>query len=267
MYALAIDTRGVPVTSFYRDRIFRREGPFRWRHACHELLHENWSTVVTAKVQNCVVTHFPMKPPLAGAQRNVDILRHEYEKGNASDHVRLFLAQDSMIVGDIETGIRLYKELVDELETGDENLHAGCLTVGQFLLYGARVTTPVLTDANSDVTVLRRAECWLRRAIGFRPVYAEPYVLLGDICQLTDRRNSAITYYRKAMMQRFGTGPVQIRDYYKALPALRLADMFTQSGDYEDALVMLRIVSSVRPSEKVQDLRKKLLIIMSSNVS
>ena len=107
-YVIVSDIEGNPVSSFMRDRIFKRLPKYRWINPVHEQLTVDLSTSIYANIEGLQVTHVPEKPIQLSADRNVTILRHELEKAKfRRDDFMFFLARDLLLTHNKEEAFKL----------------------------------------------------------------------------------------------------------------------------------------------------------------
>jgi len=260
-YDLAPRSDGGTDRAILKERIWRRCDLFRWQGAVHELIlpFGSWADAefITGYAKNVYISHFSRKPAEASSARNIAIMQGVYDSGDRSDHTLYFLANDLLHVGEIDRAEALAVELVDRMSTSPENIYLTAMNVAMYRLYGAMFLRPELPRDRPGADAL--AEPWARLAMGMRPVYAEPYVMLGDIYTTRGETERAMGMYRKALTKEYGTGTNQLRPMYEEIPASRLADIYEDRKEYEAALWYCRIAAKSNADDKYKAQRKRIV--------
>jgi glycosyltransferase involved in cell wall biosynthesis len=122
-YVVDRDRWGNPRCEFWRERLVRNDGSFRWSGRVHEVLEtrRRWSSVQSPEV---VVEHRPIKGHGAErGRRNLDILEAEYaERGRSSPpRMRYYLAREHADHGNLEEATMFYRSYLRVAERGDES--------------------------------------------------------------------------------------------------------------------------------------------------
>lgn len=128
-YVVAWDAYGHPTCEFWRERLVRNDGSYRWRGRVHEVLssarpyREQYSPEV-------VIEH---RPPLRREERawdhnrrNLEILEAEYAAANGAADARLlfYLAREYAECGESERALEVYAEHGKRCAWGDERYQA-----------------------------------------------------------------------------------------------------------------------------------------------
>lgn len=236
-YTVFIDENGDPLTTFMRQRFWRRCKGFHWRNAVHEQLCSTLEGWRVGEIQAFHVTHLPGKPPLESSERNLKILAHEIEVKKIDDpQLRFFYARDLLISGQRGKGLALAWEIVSALDTDMPTLYNLMLDALMQTAYGGYSYYPILDMLPKDK--LNEIEKYARVALAFSTTCAEPYVLLGDVYMKRGMVNNAMKMYQLALTRK-STDNVAMKfiPYYRELPADRLTDASVIVGDAERALV------------------------------
>jgi glycosyltransferase involved in cell wall biosynthesis len=234
-YAIVVDQSGNAITTFMKDRIFKRTPIMRWRFAVHEQIRPREYGITYAKVNNIEVTHLPNKPSFASAERNIRILQAEYDKMEVKDpEVKYFLARDSMLSGKIDSGVELLDEMIQDMDGSFDSLYAVAMDLANMYAYGGITPRPVKDQIKPENFSIVMKYC--RLAMGFCSFYAEPYVILGDVYWATGNRSGAEKLWLTAITKKVGLGNLQSIPYYEEIPADRLCDLYAERGQLEKAL-------------------------------
>jgi tetratricopeptide (TPR) repeat protein len=263
-YAIVVNDKGEPVTWFKRERIFDRE-KIEWRRPIHELMFPEWEMVKNAEINGMFITHLPMKPTFSSASRNVKILEHEYTvRGNNDPQTKYFLGRDLMFVGQAERGIKLLKEITDDMRVSYEMLYAIAIELVNFYAYGCYNARPRIDHFKKEN--IQEVEGWCRLAMSYASEYAEPCVVLGDVYWHKGNVEAAIKMYRVALTKKIGTGKFQCAPMYYEIPAERLARLYALKKNLGMAIHYNRMVLNVNKSTEYINNRKELIQLLIEEV-
>jgi len=232
-YVIISDKNLKPMTSFMRERIFKRS-VCRWRGAVHELMFPEWGQVKNAKFNNIAITHLPIKPQYSSALRNIAILEHEEAKGNNSVQNRYFLARDLLLTNNKEKSVKIFTDMVDNMDSSYEMLYAICMDLIWFYAYGCYPFKTKLHDLK--VQNHKEIENWIRLALSFCNDGAEPYVVLGDLYYLKGAKSAAERMWLTAMKKKIGATKLQSFPFYGEVPNSRLSLVYAEIGEVEKGL-------------------------------
>lgn len=260
-YVIVSDLHGNPITSFMRERVFRRDDRFRWINPVHEQLTIDIRTNRYVCVEGITVTHAPVKPIAVGADRNIKILNHELKQGVIrKDEYLFFLARDMLSTQDTEKALELIEEAIRRLTMPMESAYVLCVEAAMFCMFGRQVIESELDQINR--LNLEQAERFLRLAISFSDRYAEPFVLLGDVYMLQERNKNAENMYRQALTKKLLAGSTQTLTFYEQIPCDRLSALNVNKKDLEKALWYARRVSECYRNQNQRILQKRLEILV-----
>jgi glycosyltransferase involved in cell wall biosynthesis len=221
-YVTVIDPDCNPLVSFRKDRVFKRTAT-RWSRPVHEQLFRSFKGRKQAVLRGVQSIHLPEKQQCESAERNVSILEHEVAERRADDVSRFFLARDMMLCGRIVEGVQLFETLFDEMRLDFPSLFAIALELCYYYGHGKMRLNPAVDDLNAS----QETEKWLRLALTLSQAYAEPYVLLGDLYRQRSNYRMAELLWGAALRKKPDGGQgLHITPYYKAVPAMRLAEMY-----------------------------------------
>jgi len=258
-YILTIDESNDVEYSLLRDRIFRRGQNISWENPVHESLSAQWDILKQHNYVDIEVVHIPEKRDKASARRNIRILRHELEnKAVRSFHNRYFLARDLLCDNQCDEASAIINALVSEHGHDPQTLYTLCMEAAFQYAYSGRKLRPGLRDL--DITQAEVLERWLKQAIGYTRLFAEPFFLLGELYLGTGRRQLAEQMYTQALNKTVVRHTLQLVPYYRELPGHRLAEMFLEQGQLEKALWANRTaLLQIRGSTMLREQRKAIL--------
>lgn len=268
-YATLCDENGTPVALTQRERVIKNLPQYRWKFAVHESVSVNYRDIRHGVLNNMYVTHRPLKPNYQSALRNVQILKHEIEKGKKGGfvhpHDMYYYCRDMIVCGKIKDAIDQINDFIENYDAPPMNKYELCLQVAFYLTYGNMQFAPMLNEMKTLDNKMNgiNAESWLRLALSFSHDYAEVHVLLGDVYTMMGEYDSAIRMYRIAYQKEMRVGMPQIVTYYKYLPYQRLSFIFARhKKDYEKALWYNKFALQNAPEEHVKKLltHRKMLV-------
>jgi len=241
----SLESGAAPTATIYRERIWKRALAVRWEYPVHEQLTIDVTTARIANVEGLAIEHHPAKDDRAGIGRNLKILEGEYHR-RKSAHIAYYLARDLVKADRWDEAIPILAQQVQEYSPYDNNIYSAALLLGEYYLYerDGGFNRGIQTES-IDI-----AEGYIRIALKADAAQAEPHVFLGDIYTATGRPQEAIREYRTAMTRKYGSGGFQIRAYYEAIPATRLAMVLQVVGELEQALWFNKIARSYTPESK-----------------
>jgi tetratricopeptide (TPR) repeat protein len=226
-YTIILNENGNPDVWFKRERVFDRK-KIQWKKAVHEILFPPVELVQHAIINGMFNTHLPNKPTFVSANRNIKILESEYLKNKDDTQIKYFFGRDLMFIGEIEKGIKLLNEIIDEMNVGYEMLYAIAIEMIWFYAYGG--INPHVSINQFRTYNIDKVENYCRLAISYTKDYAEPYVVLGDVYYYRGNLDAASKMYLTAMKKKIGKGKFQTQPFYNEIPADRLTDIFDYKG-------------------------------------
>lgn len=258
-YAVKHDADLNPVSTLYRDRLFKRTNEVRWMWPVHEILHTGKNQPSSTQIDFLQISHLPIKTGHTSSTRNIRILRHEIEANNSNVfHLRYFLARDLATHGDLDEAASIADTLLAEFPGQESIMHSLCMTLAFNFAYGGLRTCPALDEFSLEQS--STIEHWLKAAIRCYQQNAEPYFLLGELYNRSGNQAQAEQMYVKAMEQPVKAGMLQATALYAELPAQRLADIYVKVGRLEHALWMnRRALQANKASETARAQRRAIL--------
>jgi hypothetical protein len=258
-YILTINPDGSPENVLSRERIFKRESTIKWMKPVHEQLTINTEIHKRADLTGLEIVHCPMKDGKVSALRNLKILTNEYlSKIHGDRHMAFYYARDSIQADMWRQAVPVLVDFINTFEDDLRNVYEASLQLARFFLYkqgDEESKKIVLCQTTSPI-----AEKYARMCIAMTDVNAEPFSVLGDIYISQKRNVDAIKMFKTAMSKKFGTGSLQDKQYYEKLPAKRLAELYIQENELEQALWYNKV--ALKHDEKnvcLIDQRKKIV--------
>lgn len=222
---------GLDLTAVVRERIWKRSSCARWEHPCHEQLvfsdHHRHAPLTGAHIE-----HNPVKAAGESINRNLKILEHEY-RNYRTRHAMYYYARDLVVAGRFEEAVPMLCEIVQLFDGDTQYLYESCMDLAKIYLYDKQHEGSLSRIKHETVDI---AERYLRIAIETCSANAEPYVYLGDLWQAKNKIDESVLAYKTAMGKDYGNGSIQQAAYYEPLPAMRLAKIFADRGELEQAI-------------------------------
>lgn len=232
-YVILIDKHGNPEQTVMRERIFDRNR-IVWTRACHELMSPPCEFVKHARIKKTCVTHLPIKTNYESGTRNVAILEDEYKKDPKNMQTRYFLGRELMYIGQVDRGMAILEKILQDMAINPEMLYAIAIDLCWFYAYGKPDPCPELPLFKKHNIL--KVEGYARLALTFSFIYAEPYMLLGDVYYLKGERDAALRMYMTAMKKTYGAGVIQNKPLYSEIPANRISNLCVEKQLYSLAL-------------------------------
>ena len=121
-----------------RERVWRRSPDLFWQLPVHEHLTIDNRIHSTAHIKNLQVIHAPAKSGEASVGRNLQILKHEYNRA-PSFAVSFYYAKELLNTGNLE-GIEILSRLLDIPEISSDVAAQICITLLAIIKHRARLT-------------------------------------------------------------------------------------------------------------------------------
>lgn len=133
-YVIDWDDYGNPTCRYWRERLVRNDGSYRWQGRVHEVLttEQAWKTAYSEEV---IVEHHPTPRGLSHTRRNLSILEAEYATCRQDPPPRLlfYLAREYAYCGENDKALEVYAEHLD-CSTWDEERYQAMMQVAALLL-------------------------------------------------------------------------------------------------------------------------------------
>jgi len=245
-YVLSLDKNGNPKDVLIRERIFSKKSGISWTQKVHEQmtitpLHKK---IVVNGIQ---VTHCPAKSSDESLARNIKILWNDYQK-EKNDHNTYYLGRDLMLAGKTDSAYTILRDYVCGYDGSQANIFEAALMLTEYLMY-KRGESGIRTIEISDYNEAMR---YANIAYYAGTPYAEPEVYKGDLCFYKEKIDEAEQHYKLAMGKDFGKNGLSRKEFYEAMPAVRLSFLSVIQGKYEEALFYIKV--ALEHYEKQKDL-------------
>ena len=247
-YIYALDENEKPIIVLPRERIVRNCEKIKWHDPIHEYLNMDGCDSIH-KLEGAKVCHKRMKPfdPI----RNLSILKEQYDRPDVSARTMFYYGKELADTGDWEEGLKVLERFMDRAEGFRDNLAVAAIKVSRYYFSKGE---------------LDKSKTYAMKGIHFNPVYAENYVVIGDILMQQGDFDNAIKYYEDALTKKLNGGMSQLVDFYKFLPAANLAILYQHIKNYEKALEYAESALTEKPMhEQMLNIRKEALGILKAN--
>lgn len=232
-YVYAHDNKDRPVVVLPRERIVRNCGEIKWHDPIHEYLNMN-SEFRMKKESDIYVHHYRTKP--FDPDRNLTLLKKAYGSEKVSPRIRFYYGKELADNGKWAEATPVLEDYINRGEGFQDNLAVACIKLSRYYYSQKK-----LNDAKATAM----------KGIHFNRGYAENYVLLGDAYWDQGNKETAISYYEEALTKKLGgTGMSQLADYYRFIPAWRLATVYTALHDFDKAEKYCKIGLGEKPEHK-----------------
>jgi GT2 family glycosyltransferase/tetratricopeptide (TPR) repeat protein len=235
-YVYFHDNSDKPVVVLPRERIVRNIEAIKWHDPIHEYMNLDGQRIGRFPIR---IDHYRMKP--YDPNRNLKLLKQEYEKPTCSHRIKFYYGKELIENGDHERAIPVLEDYVNTGKDFVDNLSVACVRLSKYYY------------AKKD---FESAKLYALKGIGFNPVYAEHYVMIGDVYSESKDLENAVRYYKEALTKELSGGMSQLIDYYGYIPSLKLATIYSNNRDYEEAIKYIDMALSHKKEESVLELRR-----------
>lgn len=237
-YILKLNEKGEQTDAIIRERIFRNNKSIKWEFSIHEQLTINWEIHTRADLNGIEALHLPMKMDIVSVNRNLQMLEVEYRKGNAPAHIQFYYARELINKGNRPAAIPILLNIIDSFKDNLIHIYDSALLLANYFIYCVigEDSKARLRDETMDL-----GERYLRIALAVSDVNAEPFVYMGDVFYSRKIYDKALLCYKEAMTKKFGSGNLQQVQYYEEIPSRRMATIFLENNQLEQALLYNRI--------------------------
>ncbi len=165
-------------------------------------------------------------------------------KGDSSERIKFYYGKELADFGMWDKAVEVLEPYIKDGKDFADNLTTACIRLSRHYL---------------EKGVLDKAKTYALTGIRFNSIYAECYVILGNIFEQENDSDTAIAYYKEALSKKLEGGMSQIVDYYNFIPAAKLSLIYFGRKEYEEALNYCELALSHKPdNEHMQDLHKML---------
>ena len=203
-YHAAFDQNDSPAFTYYRERLLRREGNFRWTGRVHEAIAPSGEILYTS----AAVEHRKEKP--GDPDRNLRIYREQLAQGESLEpRQQFYYARELLDHGEYAEAQKVLSQFLKEGKGWVENNLDACRLLGRCLL----------AQGKEDESL--QALLW---ALSYAPPRAELCCDLGEHFFNRQRWKEAAFWYSRALEaeRKEGAGAFMIEDCYEYLPCIQL---------------------------------------------
>jgi len=237
-----------------RERIYRRT-KFFWDKTIHEQLKTR-KKITYANFNGISIEHRPTKDPRVGVLRNLRYLKKEYDNGTMSKDMLYYFARDLHLEKKYDKSIQLFEQIINNQCNNPDVLCHSAYCVSQYYTYN--------DDGTIKKDTMFQGETFARIALSFSDLYAEAYVILGDIYYAKGDINNAIKFLKIAISKdpHKGNGVKELQ-FYEEKPAEKLCYIFCQLGEFEQAIWYNRLALKHNKSKRNLDIRASIIKALS----
>lgn len=232
-YVYAHDDNDRPIVVLPRERIVRNWERIKWHDSIHEYLNMD-ADFRMIKKDDIFIHHYRTKP--FNPKRNLDALKKAYEGEKVSPRIKFYYGKelaDSQRWGE---AIPVLEDYINKGEGFQDNLAVACIKLSRYYYAHKKINN---------------AKAIAMKGIHYNKGYAENYVLIGDAYWEQGEKETSISYYLDAMSKKLGgTGMSQLADYYRFIPAIRLAKIYLSMQDFDKAEKYCKIAIEEKPEKK-----------------
>jgi glycosyltransferase involved in cell wall biosynthesis/predicted negative regulator of RcsB-dependent stress response len=249
-YVYAHDEKDNPVVILPRERIVINDPKkISWHDPIHEYLNMDGSLRIK-KEDDIFIDHYRTKP--FDPRRNLDLLELEYSKPDCSARIKFYYGKELADINDWDKAVPVLENCLNSGEGFPDNLSIAAIKLSRYYFSKKEYDS---------------AKATALKGIKFSDCYAENQVLLGDVSWEQGDKDNAIRYFKEAMTKKFGAaGMSQIVEYYKFIPSWRLASIYLNLRDFDNALKYCDKALECKPdSAELKEMRN--IIVKNAKVS
>jgi glycosyltransferase involved in cell wall biosynthesis len=238
-YVYSHDEKDAPVLILPRERIVKNCSHIKW----HDPIHEYMNLDVPAnriKRFNINIDHYRIK--MHNPARNIEALKKVYESGECSERIKFYYGKELADFGMWDKAVTVLEPYIKKGADFADNLTTACIKLSKYYFEKA--------DYSS-------AKSYALKGIRFNSIYAENYVVLGNIFEHENDMDTAASYYKEALNKKLEGGMSQIIDYYGFIPAAKLALLYYNRKEYDNVLKYCTVALTHKPgNEQMVELLK-----------
>jgi len=231
------DDEDKPVVVLPRERIVRNTESIKWHDPIHEYISIDGKRLERFPIH---IDHYRTKP--YDPNRNLKLLEQEYKKDSCSTRFKFYYGKELADNRRYDEAIPILEEYVSNGKGFIDNLSVACTRLSRYYYH-----------IKKDFEAAKR---YALKGIGFNSMYAEHFVVVGDIYAEKSEFESAIRYYKEALTKELTGGMSQLVDYYGFIPAQKLAIVYSNNRDYEEAKKYIDIALQYKKEKSTVELGK-----------
>lgn len=235
-YAVSFDKNGKTDFFYYRERLVKRMGNFKWCGFVHEVITPRGNVIY----EDITVSHKPLPDKKKNPGRNLEIYSEMLKNGVKLTARETYYYARELYYNDKKDICALQLEKFLEMPSGWYADKVGAC----IMLYR------IYSDKNSE-----KAAPFIAQALSYEAVNPEVLCCMGDLQFKKERIAQAIFWYNAALMcpdeySKDGFVLPEYKDYY---PLMQLCVCYDRLGEYDKAKECNRLAGLVKPdSEQVK---------------
>lgn len=235
-YTAAFDSAGNPAFFYYRERLIKRLGGFRWIGFIHEVIPPNGNVLRS----DITVYHLPDKDKHSDPTRNLRLYEKRLAAGaklNARE--TYYYARELHDNGKNELAAKHFEEFL--------TLPAGW--------YADKIGACLILAEIYEERMPQRAKEYLARALSYDAANPQVLCRMGDMQKKAGRTDQAIFWYQAALIcpKHYAEDGFVAAEYERYYPYLQLCVCYDTLGEYALARESNRLAGIEQPdSEQVK---------------
>jgi glycosyltransferase involved in cell wall biosynthesis len=242
-YVYSHGEKDEPVLVLPRERIVKNLDHIKWHDPIHEYMNLD-APPNRLKRFNINVDHYRIKAH--NPARNIEALKKVYEAGGCSERIKFYYGKELADFGMWEKAVSVLDPYIKTGSDFADNLTTACIKLAKYYL------------EKSDYP---SAKSYALKGIRFNRIYAENYVILGNIFEHDNDTDTAASYYKEALNKKLEGGMSQIVDYYGFIPAAKLSLLYYAKKEYDNAVKYCNLALKHKPgNEQMEELLKIMVL-------
>lgn len=240
-YVYSHDEKDNPVLVLPRERIVKNCDHIKWHDPIHEYMNLDVPAGRLARF-HISIDHYRLKSH--NPARNIEALKKVYDTGKSSERIKFYYGKELADFGMWDKAIEVLEPYIKDGNDFADNLTTACIKLSRHYL---------------EKGILDKAKTYALTGIRFNSIYAECYVILGNVFEQEKDSDTAISYYKEALSKKLEGGMSQIVDYYNFIPAAKLSLIYFGRKEYEEALNYCELALKHKPdNEHMKDMHSML---------
>lgn len=240
-YVYSHDEKDNPVLVLPRERIVKNCDHIKWHDPIHEYMNLDVPPGRLARF-HIRIDHYRLKAH--NPARNIEALKKVYDAGGSSERIKFYYGKELADFGMWDKAIEVLEPYIKDGKDFADNITTACIKLSRHYL---------------EKGIIDKAKTYALTGIRFNSIYAECYVILGNIFEQEKDSDTAIAYYKEALSKKLEGGMSQIVDYYNFIPAAKLSLIYFDRKEYGEALDYCELALKHKPdNDHMKDLHKML---------
>ncbi len=212
-YVASFDESFVPLFSYYRERIVRRDKKFVWHEPVHEVI------IPRGKIEYLDIFIYHHKKDKINPQRNLQIYQNLVDKNiNLSPRQKFYYARELMCNNRLDEAIKQFSNFLIDENGWVENKIEACLNLSKCYTLKSKLDHSLTALLGSFAYGEPRGEILYE---------------IGNVFLTLNKINTAIYWYKLALKSKpnLQSGAFVIKDCYDFLPNLQLCVCYYKLGE------------------------------------